>query len=126
MPSPREIADYLLEADSPVDPKDFILQAGTEREQAERAIDLNFDNAQTAQRFYHKTAVYSNRITPVEARRNGKTKTWKTRPGLFAIPIKVGMYEYGNIDNFSQRNADEWQTTPPEHPEKMPRIQIRF
>jgi len=35
--------------------------------------------------------------TPVRARRNGKTKTWKTRPEEFKIPIKIGMYVYGYI-----------------------------
>lgn len=25
------------------------------------------------------------------ARRNGKTKTWKTRPGEFRIPVKIGL-----------------------------------
>lgn len=30
-------------------------------------------------------------------RRNGATKTWKTRPGQYRIPYKYGMYEYGYI-----------------------------
>lgn len=30
-------------------------------------------------------------------RRNGKTQTWKTRPDLWRIPIKYGLYGYGNI-----------------------------
>lgn len=32
-------------------------------------------------------------------RRNGVTKTWKTRPGEFRIPVKFGMYGYGYIDH---------------------------
>ena len=32
-------------------------------------------------------------------RRNGMTKTWKTRPGEFRIPVKYGLYSYGYIDN---------------------------
>jgi len=35
-------------------------------------------------------------------RRNGKTKTWKTRPSQFSIPIKHGLYNHGYID---QTNA---------------------
>lgn len=30
-------------------------------------------------------------------RRNGTTKTWKTRPGHFRIPVKYGLYQYGYI-----------------------------
>lgn len=30
-------------------------------------------------------------------RRNGKTQTWKTRPGEFRIPTKYGLYSYGEI-----------------------------
>ena len=36
--------------------------------------------------------------TRLRARRNGKTKTWKTRPNEFKIPVKHGMYDYGYID----------------------------
>jgi hypothetical protein len=36
------------------------------------------------------------------ARRNGKTKTWKTRPSDYRIPIKVGFKTCGHID---QRDA---------------------
>lgn len=32
-------------------------------------------------------------------RRNGKTKTWKTRPGEFQIPIKAGLKSYGYLDH---------------------------
>lgn len=44
--------------------------------------------------------------TPVRWRRNGKTKTWKTRPADFRIPVKYGLYEYGYID---QNNADQFR-----------------
>lgn len=30
-------------------------------------------------------------------RRNGKTQTWKTRPGEFRIPVKYGLYGYGEV-----------------------------
>lgn len=37
------------------------------------------------------------RIVSEVWRRNGRTLTWKTRPGEFEIPIKRGLYEYGRI-----------------------------
>lgn len=43
--------------------------------------------------------------TPVRWRRNGKTKTWKTRPAEFSIPVKHGLYDYGYI---TQDNAHEF------------------
>lgn len=30
-------------------------------------------------------------------RRNGQTQTWKTRPDHFCIPVKYGLYRYGQI-----------------------------
>lgn len=35
--------------------------------------------------------------TPLRARVNGKVQLWKTRPTDFRIPIKSGLYAYGNI-----------------------------
>jgi len=65
------------------------------------ATDLTRENCETATQFYHKTVA---RITaggkPVvrfSCRRNGKTKTWKTRPDEFKIPVKRGLYIYGYI-----------------------------
>jgi hypothetical protein len=40
-------------------------------------------------------------------RRNGKTKTWKTRPTEWSVPIKYGLRDCAYI---SQRNADEFHT----------------
>jgi len=34
-----------------------------------------------------------------KARRNGATKTWKTRPGEFSIPVKAGLRTTGRIDH---------------------------
>jgi len=31
------------------------------------------------------------------ARRNGRTKTWKTRPGEFQIPVKAGFHSCGYV-----------------------------
>ena len=35
-------------------------------------------------------------------RRNGSTQTWKTRPDEFRVPVKHGLYGYGQI---TQSNA---------------------
>ena len=32
-------------------------------------------------------------------RRNGATKTWKTRPTHFSTPIKFGLYGYSYLDH---------------------------
>jgi len=42
----------------------------------------------------------------LRARRNGMTKTWKTRPTEFKIPIKIGLYGYEYI---TDNNAEEWE-----------------
>lgn len=39
-------------------------------------------------------------------RRNGKTKTWKTRPDEFKVPVKYGLYEYFYI---THENAGEFE-----------------
>jgi hypothetical protein len=44
-------------------------------------------------------------------RRNGKTQTWKRSPERFRIPVKYGLYEYGNI---TEENAHLFFLTPDE------------
>ena len=34
---------------------------------------------------------------PMVWRRNGQTQVWKTRPDLFSIPVKHGLYDHGRI-----------------------------
>lgn len=58
----------------------------------------------TASEFHHISAKNADG-TPLRARRNGATKTWKTRPNEFRIPAKHGLYDYFYID---QDNAGEW------------------
>ncbi len=65
---------------------------------------VNRTNALTAQNFEHIT-LKSKRGEPVKCRRNGKTKTWKTRPNEFKIPVKYGLYEYFYI---TENNCHEW------------------
>lgn len=62
------------------------------------------DQAMTAERF-ESTHLFNGDKTPLRARRNGKTKTWKTRPDDFRIPCKYGLYQYLYITN---DNAHEW------------------
>jgi len=39
-----------------------------------------------------------------ECRRNGQTKTWKTRPDNYMVPVKRGLYEYGYISHSNNEN----------------------
>jgi len=43
----------------------------------------------------------------IRFRRNGKTKTWITRPDEFRVPVKRGLREYGYI---TQTNAKDFHT----------------
>lgn len=40
-----------------------------------------------------------------EWRRNGKTQTWKRSPEKFRIPVKYGLYAYGQI---TEREAGQF------------------
>ena len=72
---------------------------------------VTLTDSNTAERFEHVSQTNSDR-TPVRARRNGKTKTWKTRPDRFKIPVKYGLRECFYIQNFADdkqpATADEW------------------
>lgn len=48
------------------------------------------------------------RVHQIIWRRNGKTQTWKTRPGEFRIPVKFGMYGYSNI---THHDSDRFHTS---------------
>ena len=43
--------------------------------------------------------------TPVRARRNGQTTTWKTRPTHFKVPVKYGLK---NCFYITEQNAKNW------------------
>lgn len=60
----------------------------------EAALDSGFISARMVNGHYWR------------ARRNGKTKTWKTRPGEFRIPIKVGFRTHGYITHASDFGRD--------------------
>lgn len=65
---------------------------------------ITYEQAMTASHFEHVTLKNKDN-TPVRARRNGKTQTWKTRPGEFRIPCKHGLKQCFNI---TQDNAKDW------------------
>ena len=110
-----EIIQHLLEDDAPdeVDPASYIDRYTDSIAADEARGKITYQSAMDCHTFYHRTVRYAGRGkrpgAPYQARRNGATKTWKTRPGQFRIPIKIGFREYGYIDN---NNADEWATRP--------------
>jgi hypothetical protein len=119
-----QLVKTLLEADEPpavniepedVNPEQFIThhadELDREKERDRASGVVNPRTALTAQYFWHKAIKRSDGRTSVGVRRNGSTKTWKTRPGEFRIPVKYGMYEYFYI---TDKNADEWTTIEPE------------
>lgn len=67
-------------------------------------MEINKENALTAQRFEHISLKNADK-TSLRCKRNGKTKIWKTRPNEFKIPVKHGLYNYFYID---QNNCHEW------------------
>lgn len=46
--------------------------------------------------------------TPLRARRNGKTQTWKTRPGEFRLPAKHGLR---NTFQITHTEAAQWKVS---------------
>ena len=65
---------------------------------------MNTRKIHNADNFEHKTLKNSDG-SRLRVRRNGATKTWKTRPTEFRIPCKYGLYEYLYIDH---TNHLEW------------------
>jgi hypothetical protein len=60
----------------------------------------------------HKTL--TNSTGRLNARLNGKPKTWKTRPDAIRIPAKYGLYEYfqigqGDTDKPIDSTLEEWE-----------------
>lgn len=41
-------------------------------------------------------------------RRNGVTQTWKTKPTEFRVPVKWGLYRYGDI---TQHEVEQFYTS---------------
>ena len=62
---------------------------------------VTFEQALTANNF-HENHAKGGKV--YNWRRNGKTQTWKTWPGVFRIPVKYGLYVYYSIDNANAAN----------------------
>lgn len=127
-----QIVSALLEADEPagvnippedvdINPESYLHQYADQLDRDKREGKVTPQTALTAQYFWHKTVKYADGRSAYGVRRNGRTQTWKTRPGEFRIPIKIGFRGYGEI---TDKNADEWTTvepTPLPKPPKPPR-----
>ena len=50
---------------------------------------------------------YGKKIVQTICHRNGKTQTWKRDASRFRVPVKYGLYTYGEI---TQDNAADWHT----------------
>lgn len=108
----RALVARLLEADETTDPveraKNLLARTPEILSRAREAAAVTPANAATVDRFYSRTRRYVDG-RPYQARRNGATRFWKTRPGEFRIPIKIGYKGYGAIDH---TNAHEWAISP--------------
>lgn len=101
-----QIVKALLEdGEDDLNPESYLGKIADERESG----TLNVYNADDYHTFYHRTATYRDGVTPIQVRRNGRTKRWKTRPKEFQIPVKYGLKECFYI---TQNNAHEWSTQP--------------
>src|SRR5574337_836976 len=73
---------------------------------------ITMEQALTANTFYHVKLrnAHGDKLTDEDAtpqlscRRAGKTKTWKTKPGLFRIPVKYGLRTSFYIQNFNDND----------------------
>lgn len=65
---------------------------------------ITFDQAVTEREFHKEGGCHRSigprggeKVTMEVWRRNGATKTWKTRPGEFRLPIKFGLRSYDAV-----------------------------
>jgi hypothetical protein len=61
---------------------------------------------------YHRDAVNADGFRPARWRPNGKLKTWKRQPERFSLPVKHGLYSYGQVTN---ANAGYLSTCDPSY-----------
>jgi hypothetical protein len=131
MSKASQIVSALLETDEPADvnidqddvrPEAFIAHHADELEREKREGKLTPNTALTAHYFYHRTLTYKDGRTPIQVRRNGQTKTWKTRPGEFRIPVKYGFKECFYI---TQKDADDWSTQPLPQKPKPEKVKVK-
>ena len=77
---------------------------------------ITFEQALYARDFHMVDRKHDNADgTPRRWRRNGQTKTWKTRPGEFKVPVKHGLRDYGYITN---ENAQDFNVGDGIDPDK--------
>ena len=83
---------------------------------------ITFDQAMSSQEFHlgECTRTVGSRGGVKETikayRRNGQTKTWKTRPGVFQVPVKHGLYEYGRITDSDVNRVHTREDCPLNNP----------
>lgn len=58
----------------------------------------------------YELGVYNHDGTPRRWYVNGKVQLWKRTPNRFRVPLKHGLYAYGEL---TQYNADKFSITPP-------------
>jgi hypothetical protein len=66
-------------------------------------MPINRNNCDDAREFHHNLNKNADG-TCERWRRNGKTKTWSTRPGEFQIPVKHGLRDFAYITNWNASN----------------------
>lgn len=66
---------------------------------------LTKENQEKACVFFHVSRTYA-KGGALQCRRRGKTKTWKTRPEAFQIPVTYGLKYHFYIN---EHNAKEWE-----------------
>ena len=59
----------------------------------EQAKQLNYGD------MLHHINLTNSDGTPLRLRVNGKPKTWKRNPDRIKVPLKHGLYEYGELTN---------------------------
>lgn len=55
-----------------------------------------------------------------QARRNGKTQRWKTRPGHFRVPVKYGFRGYGELTHCDLGNNGALDSALFRHKDDVP------
>lgn len=81
-------------------------------------MSVSYDEALTANDFYFRGKDSKGNPHCYWWRRNGQTKTWKTRPGEYQVGLKWGLYHYCRLSNFDRPisdgdesgNIDLWHT----------------
>lgn len=67
-------------------------------------MSITYDQALTSHEFHGEgERPCTSYKGPVRYHRNGATQTWKRTPGKFRIPVKYGLYTYGQITDVNAR-----------------------